>query len=396
MFKANTREDIENFLKTDNHMKYIMEIPTGGGKTYMSILKMNQWKRQFGGNFLVVIPKLVLIDNWKEEFRKFHSEDLLDCTTFTTYVSLHKHADKEWTGIIMDEAHHLSDRCKDIFRTMRYKCFIALSATLKREVRSFLVTSMTGTETVRMTLRDAIDNEVLPNPKVILIPMELDKKTISEIIVKNPKEKNVIDIPWKDRNMYRFKKDAKIRIHCTPQQWYDYYTNSIEWMKTKPALRNAYLVKCGERLKWLSSQKTEFVKELLRHITRYRVITFCNSIEQSRILGKNSINSKDGVAQDVLDDFNARKINKVTAVEILTEGLNVTDCRIGVFATLNGTTRLQVQKAGRILRHKKPVMIIPYYRNTRDQEIVENMIKDYNRDMVFEINDINELKTWIK
>ena len=396
MYKANTREEIEEYLKKDNHLRYVMECPTGAGKTYMSILKMRQWKQMFGGEFLIVIPKLVLIDNWKEEFRKFNAEYLLEDVTFTTYVSLQKHVDKAWTGIVMDEVHHLSDRCKEMFKCMRYRCFMGLSATLKREVKSFLTLNINGLETVRMTLKDAIDNEVLPNPKVILIPMQLDRTMISEVIVKNPKSEQSIECSWNERNYYRNRKDIKVNIHCTQQQWYDYYTNSIEWMKNKPVLKNAYLIKCGERLKWLSNKKTGFVKEILSHITRHRVITFCNSIEQSRLLGKHSINSKDGVAQDVLNEFNEKRINKVTCVEILTEGLNVADCKIGLFAMLNGTQRLQIQKVGRTLRHKKPVIIIPYYKNTRDQEIVKKMIENYDENMVVMLTDLNKLKDYLK
>lgn len=396
MFRANSREEIEEHLKNDRHLRYVFEIATGGGKTYLSILKMKQWHDMFGGEFLVVIPKNVLVNNWKLEFVKFGCEELLDSVTFTTYVSLHKHVEKTWTGIIFDEVHHLSDRCKEILKSMKYKCFIGLSATLKREVKTFLTLNVNGLETIKMTLKDAIDNEVLPNPKVILIPLILDRSMISEVIVKNPDEKNIVDCSWQDQKYYRNKEDVQVRIHCTQQQWYDYYTNTIEWMKSKPLLKKAFLIKSGERLKWLSNKKTEFVKEILKHITRHRVITFCNSIEQSRLIGKNSINSKDGVAQDILDKFNEKKISKVTCVEMLTEGLNVSDCKVGLFAMLNGTQRLQIQKIGRILRHEHPVVIIPYYRNTRDQEIVQKMIENYDRNMVFTVTDLNKLKDYMK
>ena len=396
MFKANSREEIEEFLKQDNHLRYVLEAATGAGKSYMSILKMKQWKEQFGGKFLIVIPKLVLIDNWIVEFKKFDAEYLLDDVEFTTYLSLHKHLDNEWTGVIIDEAHHLSPRCREIMKLMKFKCFIALSATLKREIKDYLYFNIRGLETVRMTLKDAIDNGVLPNPKVVLIPLKLDNKAISEVIVKNPKQKNVMHCSYKERSLYKNVKNAQIWIHCTQQQWYDTTTNSIEWMKEKPELKTTYLIKCGKRLKWLSDKKTEFVKELLRRITKHRVITFCNSIEQSNLLGKNSINSKNGVSQDILDRFNNKEINKITAVEIITEGCNISDCKVGVFASLNGSSRLQVQKVGRLLRHKKPVLIIPYYINTRDEEIVQKMMQTYDQDMIVKITDLNQLKEHLK
>ena len=391
MLKANSKEEIEKYLTEDKHTRYLLELPTGLGKTYLSILKIKQWNNEFAGKFLIVIPKNVLIKNWKEEFVKFRYDDLLENITFTTYVSLHKHVDENWTAVIFDEIHHLSDRCKEILKTMNFRCFIGLSATLKKEVKNWLFFNVSGLNIIKMQLKEAIENEILPNPKVILIPLRLDKSIINEVIIKNPKIEKVIDCSWKERIYYRSRKDVQVRIHCTQQQWYDYYANSIEWMKSKPQLKNAYLVKCGERLKWLSNKKTEFVKTLLQKLRHYRIITFCNSIEQSKLLGRNSINSKNGVAQNILDSFNNKKIHKVTCVEMLSEGLNVTDCKVGVFASLNSSRLLQVQKVGRLLRHKNPVLIIPYYINTRDEEIVNKMIRNYDENMVIRITDINEL-----
>ena len=45
----------------------------------------------------------------------------------------------------------------------------------------------------------------------------------------------------------------------------------------------------------------------------------------------------------------------------------------------------------RLLRHKNPIIIIPYYVNTREEELVNNMIEDYNKDIVKTINNIKEI-----
>jgi superfamily II DNA or RNA helicase len=138
------------------------------------------------------------------------------------------------------------------------------------------------------------------------------------------------------------------------------------------------------------------VKDLLKRITRHRVIVFCSSIAQSKELGMNSINSKDGIAQDILDKFNKMEINKVTCCQILNEGVNVTDCRIGVFANLNASETITIQRSGRILRHTKPLIIIPYYINTRDEQLMNKMIQNYDPNMIVKINDLNELKEHLK
>ena len=394
MFNAKSREEIEQFLERDDHLRYVMELSTGVGKTKLSLLKMAQWKQQFGGKFLIVIPKLVLIDNWKAEFEKFGYSELLEDVVFTTYNSLQKHMDVEWTSVIYDEIQHLSDRCKLIQQKMKYKCFIGLSATIKRDMKYWLWSNIRGLEWIKMGLKDAIDNDVLPNPKVILIPLKLDNGMISEVYVKNPKAKKSLEVAYKDRNKC-WDKSIKYNIHCTQQQWYNETETIIAWLD-KHAPKFAYLKKCNDRLKWLSEKKTGFVKDLLKRITRHRVIVFCSSIAQSKELGMNSINSKDGIAQDILDKFNNREINKVTCCQILNEGVNVADCRIGVFANLNASETITIQRSGRILRHKKPLIIIPYYINTRDEQLMNKMVQNYDPNMIVKINDLNELKEHLK
>ena len=46
----------------------------------------------------------------------------------------------------------------------------------------------------------------------------------------------------------------------------------------------------------------------------------------------------------------------------------------------------------RILRHKEPVIIIPYYKNTREEEVVVKMIENYNKDLIQVIKNINDIK----
>ena len=76
---------------------------------------------------------------------------------------------------------------------------------------------------------------------------------------------------------------------------------------------------------------------------------------------------------------------------MLNEGANLVDCQVGVFASLHSSEIIITQRNGRLLRHSDPIFIIPYYKNTRDEEIVEVMLKDYNPEKVQIISSIQEL-----
>lgn len=46
----------------------------------------------------------------------------------------------------------------------------------------------------------------------------------------------------------------------------------------------------------------------------------------------------------------------------------------------------------RLLRHTEPIIIIPYYKNTREEELVKKMLEDYNPALIHNINFIEEIK----
>ena len=89
--------------------------------------------------------------------------------------------------------------------------------------------------------------------------------------------------------------------------------------------------------------------------------------------------------------FNGCKIKHITACAILNEGVNLTNCRIGIFCNLNSSEIITKQRVGRLLRHKHPIVIIPYYKNTREEELVAKMLEEYNKESIKTINNLNEI-----
>ena len=89
--------------------------------------------------------------------------------------------------------------------------------------------------------------------------------------------------------------------------------------------------------------------------------------------------------------FNLNKIKHITACNILNEGVNLTNCRVGIFCNLNSSEIIVKQRVGRILRHKSPVIIIPYFKNTREEELVQKMIEEYDKDSVLIIDNIRSI-----
>lgn len=392
MSKVSRNQVNEDILNMKNkHL--LLELPTSFGKSRIAINIITHRNITPNKRILIVVPRLVLIDTWKDEFKKWGKEEYINNLSFVTYVSFPKMAG-HWDMVVFDECHHLSLRCQEALKSYDIENSVLLSATVKRDLRYTLSLLFPNLGKYMVKIKDATEEGILPDPKVYLIPLDLDNTKQEYSIIKNPSKSKSIIIEYKDRWKYKNIKDKKIIIKCTQRQYYIDMSSIIDWYKKRTyneRLRNLFLHKSGERLKWLSNQKTVFVHSLLDLLDKERTLVFCNSISQTEELGKYCINSKNNNSELYLSKFNESKINHITACNMLDEGINLINCRIGIYATLNSSERMIKQKLGRLLRHPNPIIIIPYFIRTRDEEIVQKMCEDYNENLISVINDINDL-----
>lgn len=377
-----TREEVNNLAltKIDEAKYLILELITGMGKTKVAIDLINHIcdrvfnREQSPTTILILVAKTVHKQTWKEEIEKWGGIKS-DYITIECYESLKKYDSAYFDIVIADEMQHLSDARLEVLETIHInEAFIGLSATIKKDMRDYFVNAYKA-EVIKCGLKEAVEDEVLPEPTVYLLPLSLDTKNYS----------------------YRIKK-FKRDIITTQQGYYDTISSLIKWYKNKfltsrrEKIKNLWLSTAGKRLKWLSEQKEDVVLALLDKFKDCKTLTFCSSIEQSERLGKYNITSKNKASVKNLEMFNLNKIKHITACNILNEGVNLTNCRVGIFCNLNSSEIVVKQRVGRILRHKSPIIIIPYFKDTREEELVEKMIEDYNKELIKTLNNINDLE----
>lgn len=387
-----TREDYtkEILELSDAHKFLMLNLPTGFGKSRMMIelVKRHYSDRLMGCNVLIVVPKNVLKDNWKEELRKWEFPEFIN-VQMTTYVSYPKYADTYWDVICFDEAHHFTETCEEATDLFKYDRVVAMSATIPREPKWRLKGSFPGIKEYSISAREAIDNDILPDPKVLLIPMMLDNITVNHTKVYRKSKKGIVKFSFHQRRARFRYPNNQVHILCTAQQYYTLLSEEIDWQKQDyiqtqaDFKRNIWLHTCKERLTWLAKQKEEYVKALINMVENYRTLTFCADIEQTEIFGEYPINSKSVKdSKKNLDAFNNREINHITSCGVLNEGVNLSDCQIGIYANIGSSKVVELQRLGRILRHENPLTIIPFFAGTREEEIVEEMLKNYNTALV--------------
>lgn len=385
----------------------LLEAATGTGKSKISIDLVNylissQWyKDKETINILILVAKRVHKQTWKEEIEKWgginhpkaHINICMEC-----YESLKNHCKERWDIILSDEVHHIGSEIRlDFLKTMSFGYFLGLSATIPRKLKQFFKYNY-HSEVVSCDIIEAIEDDILPEPEILLFPLILDNRAETETWEFHPKAPGpVIHASYKDIRKYKWNKDAHVIISMTQKQKLLEYDHLIEFFKSKyvqthnHVLERSWLFQAGKRLEYLAEIKLPIIKDILDKLKRQRTITFCKTIQQAEAAGKWCIHSKNVNADKYYKDFNAKKINHITAVNILNENANLVDCRYAIFCNLSSSDIVIPQRLGRAMRHKHPVIIVPYYQGTREQEIVEKMFSEYNKDFIRVIHSIQEI-----
>lgn len=403
-----TREELQrkavNMIKT--YKLVALQWCTGLGKSKAAIDMANECIQNSSYSILLVVAEAAHKNNWVEEF---YNWGLLSCNVkIECYASLHKYRKTHWDLIIFDEAHHLqSDLRMDILSELSADKIILLSATLPEDMKYEIMGLYQGEcASSKVTLKQAIAWGIIPKPKVYIIPLDLDNTTSNCIIEEDwgKKDKRVTyRCKFSERWVYMKNKlkypNVNLQISCTPYQKYNYLSEKFDYWKKQffktrqERVKNKWLQVGSQRKRFLGELKTREVQHLLELLKDKRYICFCTSIKQAEELGrKNAIHSEKDNSLDIIRRFNSKEINSLFAVGMLQEGQNLVDIEVGVIVQLDGQERAFIQKFGRSLRATDPVQFIFYYRGTRDEEYLENVLEGIDKDYVVEIETLDEIE----
>lgn len=374
-------------LSLPNH-NILLELATSTGKSRIAIEKIKQWYNNYKDKekfkVLIVVPKLVLIENWKKELAKWDADFIP--IEFTTYISVgNKLNSDNYTVCLYDEAHHLTERNYIAILSQQSYYNLFLTATLPKDKRKLLYSLFKNIGGVTKQLKEAVEDNVIPTPIIITIPLFLDKVN----------------------KIYPATYGKGRTAMLTAEKYYEYLSNRVEYLKNqyqsntdykrRTWMRNSWLHSCGDRLKWLGSLKLNTCRRIIDCIEDYRTIIFAYNIEQCKSLCEHSIHSKLNIdkVNELVEQFNNGDIDMISSCAMLNEGINLVNCQIGLFCNLNSSEVFIAQKLGRILRHKQPFIIIPYYSNTREEELMNKVLDNFKGCRQVSVSTPKELKNFI-
>lgn len=340
------------------HKRCGLGISMGVGKTLIGLKYIDHQRGLIKKlRVLVVAPKLSIFDSWRSDAEKFNID--ISNVEFTTYLSLNKHDCQNYDVVVLDECHSLLDSHLPFLGCFPGK-ILGLTGTPPRHQNSEKgrMVSQFCPVMFKYITDDAVEDDILNDYRIIVHRMNLSSA-------------NNIPVKLKDKSFY-----------TSETKNYAYWTQRLMDANTKKQEQIASIM----RMKALMGFKTKetYAKRLLEDIEE-KCIIFCNTQEQADYMCSHSYHSTNPDSEENLDKFKSGKIEKLSCVLQLNEGINIPDLRAGIIMHAYGNERKSSQRIGRLLRlnpDETAIVHILCYKNTADERWVNEALKDFDQSKI--------------
>jgi superfamily II DNA or RNA helicase len=347
------------------HKRCGLGISMGVGKTLIG-LKYLEHYQGFGKKVrvLIVAPKLSIFDSWRSDAEKFNID--ISNVEFTTYLSLNKQDPFSYDLVILDECHSLLTSHAGFLGAYKNR-ILGLTGTPPRHYNSEKGKMVDHFCPImfKYITDEAVEDDILNDYRIIVHKMSLSPSN---------------NISIRTRNNHFLTSETKN---------YGYWTQRIIDATTKKQEQIASIM----RMKALMGFKTkeEYARQLLEDIED-KCIVFCNTQEQADYMCRHSYHSTNPESEANLQMFKDGKIEKLSCVLQLNEGVNIPELRAGVIMHAYGNERKSSQRIGRLLRlnpTETAMVHILCYKNTVDERWVGEALKDFDQSKIkyFDVDD---------
>lgn len=350
-----TREEIqkEAINSTEGRRRCSVVLGTGVGKTLVGLLHIEKHTSELH-NVLVVAPKKSIFQSWSDDAVKFGKQDLLKRITFSTYIGLPKRDPNEYDYIYLDECHSLLDSHRT-FLDVYKGGILGLTGTPPKYTNSEKGIMVAQFCPVVYTFKadDAIDNGIINDYKIIVHELKLG-------VCKN----------------YQVKMKTKSFI-TSEKENYIYWGNRME-IGAGP-IQMLRVMRMKAMMEYPSKEK--YTKILMESINT-KCIVFANTQDQADRLCRFSYHSGNSNSEENLLAFKDGKIDKLSCVLQLNEGINIPNLRQGIIMHAYGNERKASQRIGRLLRlnpEEKAIVHILCYKDTVDEKWVKDALEGFDQ-----------------
>ena len=371
-----SREDVQEKALdlAINNKRCGLGISMGVGKTRVAIQHLIKSFNPFL-NVLVVIPKLSVKDAWTDEIDKMSenesggTEHLHDHITYSTYLSINKHNPNDYDIVYLDECHSLLDNHEEFLGKFKGK-ILGLTGTppQRRGTEKYRMVQKYCPIVYNFTVDEATDSNILNNYKIVVHKLNLSGlSTLSKV-----------------------NKTTGGTWYTSEKKDYEYCTQRIIDAQTPKQRQFSSIMRMKAMMEYTT--KESYALGLLKNISE-KCLIFANTQKQADRMCTHSYHSKNDDSEDNLQLFHDGRIDKLSCVLQLSEGVTIPGLKQGIIMHSYGNERKSAQRIGRLLRlnpNETAICHILCYEGTVDEKWVDNALSGFDPNKISRYNPLTD------
>jgi superfamily II DNA or RNA helicase len=321
---------------------------------------------------LIVVPTEQLRDmDWPNELKKWKISHSINITLIC-YASISKVKDQEFDLVVFDELHKITEFNSSFLENNTVHKALGLTATYPRDkMKQYLLDVYKFNIVANMSLDEAVSKKLVAPYEITIIPIELDK--VNKNVQGGNKFKPFMTTEY---SQYQYLTRVIDELVVTISLSHHAHPGLRVRLKHLRLQRARFLGSCESKLK---AAMALYLKDI--YVKHERTLIFCNSIDSARIMCANTYHSKTN--SDSLNAFREGKIDTLSCVNALNEGVNLSNVDNAIILQVNTSDLVLIQKIGRTLRlsddkNKISKIYILCMQNTIDVDWVNDVTKNLN------------------
>ena len=171
---------------------------------------------------------------------------------------------------------------------------------------------------------------------------------------------------------------------------YNYVTSRLADAQSQKQIQFARIMRMRALMDYTS--KESYVKSMIKNIDS-KCIVFANTQVQADRICKHSYHSKNPKSEENLELFSDGRINQLSCVLQLSEGVTIPNLKQGIIMHAYGNEKKTAQRIGRLLRlnpTETATCHILCYKSTQDEKWVESALKSFDDNKIKLYNPLNK------
>ncbi len=341
-------------------------ISMGVGKTRIAIQHLQKCYDPFI-RVLVVVPKLTVQEAWINELLKMNLTDTLSKhLTYSTYLSINKHEPNDYDIVYLDECHSLLDGHEEFLSKFKGKILGLTGTPPRKGSEKYKMVNKYCPIIYKFSVDQATDSDILNDYQIIVHELQLSK-------LKTHKKKNKNGGFW----------------YTSEQADYNYFTSRVGDAQTPKQKQFSSIMRMKAMMNY--GTKEAYAKGLLKNIGQ-KCLVFANTQKQADRMCGHSYHSGNKKSENNLELFSDGRIDKMSCVLQLSEGVSIPNLKQGIIMHAYGNERKTAQRIGRLLRlnpTEKATCHILCYKNSQDVKWVNSALSTFDQDKIKYYNPLN-------